>query len=539
MKRTCGCVTAMAVCLLAGLILPLSTMGDVVLAVPSTDLQMSGNTLMQTFGYGPDLDEVCSFSSGFNQSINQAVILDDSTEPWTTDSNVIMTPDEILLWGKNGSAFNQNGDPNVWGFSYNPANGRYYASIYRPLKDWTGSFCLPEQRIIAMFDANLPNGTGASVSNSGGNYLLTDPSATFITDGVSVGDRPTLALGAGLTAGTYSITEVISETTLRLDRNTGSSTGDVAYFLKLQPWVTLASIRTLFPAYYGADATIWPNNASAPGITPDGSTLYVRESKTSTVLGVSLLAPESISVFVSRQTLMDYVAAQVILGRLKPGTTNGFIDSNGTVADEIRVDTQGRVWIIESETDDILWTTDGTTLNTFLTSEEIYSHYQSLGLGITGVNENGLAIDQMGTVYWSDNTSPRAIYKAPACGGAENIRTVATNAEIVAAIGSSAGLMNFQIRGSQILFNEYSTDNVGAADMNTFDYGDYDGDVDADADDYNLLFPNCLAGPGVTTPPDICTSGVKEAFQWCDLDQDGDVDVHDYARFQVYSTGPL
>ncbi len=53
-----------------------------------------------------------------------------------------------------------------------------------------------------------------------------------------------------------------------------------------------------------------------------------------------------------------------------------------------------------------------------------------------------------------------------------------------------------------------------------------DGDVDLDDLDQ---FVDCLAGPGVATPPGECSS---EQFAQADIEDDGDVDLADFAVFQ-------
>jgi hypothetical protein len=75
---------------------------------------------------------------------------------------------------------------------------------------------------------------------------------------------------------------------------------------------------------------------------------------------------------------------------------------------------------------------------------------------------------------------------------------------------------------------------VYKVDMNTFDYGDFDGDFDVDLDDYGL-FEMCFNGPGVETPPSGCE---EEDFAIADLDRDLDVDLDDFRRFQMWHTGP-
>ncbi len=58
---------------------------------------------------------------------------------------------------------------------------------------------------------------------------------------------------------------------------------------------------------------------------------------------------------------------------------------------------------------------------------------------------------------------------------------------------------------------------------------DFDDDGDVDLDDYGL-FQDCLAGPGVETPPADCT---EDEFELADLDGDSDVDASDFAEFQT------
>jgi len=58
--------------------------------------------------------------------------------------------------------------------------------------------------------------------------------------------------------------------------------------------------------------------------------------------------------------------------------------------------------------------------------------------------------------------------------------------------------------------------------------GDLDYDADVDLDDH-AIFADCLAGPGVTIPPEGCTAA---QFSSSDLDDDLDVDLADFALFQ-------
>ena len=63
--------------------------------------------------------------------------------------------------------------------------------------------------------------------------------------------------------------------------------------------------------------------------------------------------------------------------------------------------------------------------------------------------------------------------------------------------------------------------------------GDLDEDGDVDLSDF-AAFSNCLAGPENATPPGGCT---PQAFDACDLDNDSDVDLDDFAAFSVNFTG--
>jgi hypothetical protein len=66
--------------------------------------------------------------------------------------------------------------------------------------------------------------------------------------------------------------------------------------------------------------------------------------------------------------------------------------------------------------------------------------------------------------------------------------------------------------------------------------GDFDEDGDVDLDDY-LVFANCMAGPDAVpspTQPYVTAQGCRHAF---DLDVDDDVDLADFAGFQMEFTG--
>lgn len=216
-------------------------------------------------------------------------------------------------------------------------------------------------------------------------------------------------------------------------------------------------------------------------------------------------------------------------------------NEGGVATAQVATDAAGRVWFSEGETDDLMWTDDGATLHTFLTSNEIQpvTHGFETSASSTGLQVMGLIVDPMGTVYWSDNGT-RCIWKAPACGGAENIRQLASADEIKAALGitsSPSGMNCFSLRGLELLTFQYvSTAVIYKVDLNTFEFGDFSEDLDTDSEDLGL-FVQALAGPEVTTPPAGCPALL---FARANLDQQGnDVDLADFARMQRFATGPL
>lgn len=224
-----------------------------------------------------------------------------------------------------------------------------------------------------------------------------------------------------------------------------------------------------------------------------------------------------------------------------PGEIGDF-DPNvaGPAAAQIAVSSDGRVFSSETQTDDIIWTSDGNTLHTFLSSNEIAAvtqGYSNNSAWSTGLQVLGLEVDRMGTVYWSDNRT-RAIWKAPACGGMENIRCLASNDELKTSLrlrGSPRGMSCFAIRGTELLtFNFVEGNFIYKVDLNTFDYGDFDGDVDVDISDLEM-FASVMLGPDEFIAP----TGQEELFLWSDLDLDGDVDVYDAAKLQCFATGEL
>jgi hypothetical protein len=148
-----------------------------------------------------------------------------------------------------------------------------------------------------------------------------------------------------------------------------------------------------------------------------------------------------------------------------------------------------------------------------------------------------MAMDKMGTIYIGDNQT-RSIWKMPACGGTENVICLAYKDDIQAALGLPSGPRGmdcFTIRGTELLTLNFVDGNfIYKVDLDTFDYGDFDGDIDNDGDDL-ALFAGVMQGPDVITPP----PGQEELFDWADLDEDVDVDLHDYYKMQQFATGSL
>ena len=60
--------------------------------------------------------------------------------------------------------------------------------------------------------------------------------------------------------------------------------------------------------------------------------------------------------------------------------------------------------------------------------------------------------------------------------------------------------------------------------------GDFNDDGEVDLADY-AIFTDCMAGPDVTTPPEGCSA---DQFSDTDLGNDGDVDLSDFGLFQGY-----
>ena len=78
------------------------------------------------------------------------------------------------------------------------------------------------------------------------------------------------------------------------------------------------------------------------------------------------------------------------------------------------------------------------------------------------------------------------------------------------------------------------TDDCGPTDSETAEVveaspasGDFDGDGDADLEDFDV-FSECLTGPG---------NGITEGCGCADVDGNGDIDLTDFAQFQALFTG--
>ncbi|HNO78579.1 MAG TPA: hypothetical protein PKN33_11015 [Phycisphaerae bacterium] len=66
--------------------------------------------------------------------------------------------------------------------------------------------------------------------------------------------------------------------------------------------------------------------------------------------------------------------------------------------------------------------------------------------------------------------------------------------------------------------------------------GDFDGDGDVDADDFEH-YADCLDGPDATPTPDLPDATDADCIQAFDQDDDNDVDLADFASFQAAFTG--
>lgn len=289
---------------------------------------------------------------------------------------------------------------------------------------------------------------------------------------------------------------------------------------------------------YAVDDANTPGNTLA--ITPPTASTWTLVELPATQLGVSTIGGlvwQSTSGAAQPRFYIDAIDLPYVYPA-PPGIAPFDPNSAGAPPAQLASDPAGRIWFTEDETDDLIWTTDGVTLHTFMTSNDFapIAFPEGRESTSTGLQVMGLTIDRMGTVYWSDNQT-KDIWKMPACGGIENLRCLATDDEIKAALylPSVRGMNCFTIRGTELLtFNFVDGNYIYKVDLDTFDYGDFDNDVDVDTADLNLL-ASVLQGPDVLTPP----PGLEALFTKADLNLDGDVDLADAARQQRHATGPL
>lgn len=674
-----------------------------------------GNDRLSCFAYNSLLDphEFLTTGYGAGKDLRWSRVLDDSVEPWEMEGEVLMQSGQMEFFARDGYA-SYSLSFNTWGMAFNPLDEKYFLGCISILRDpFAGGVRVESERDLIQLDPNLPNGiptypSGVTVSRDGGYLLIDDTlgsSNGFIASGVEVGDQLTLYpvhWSAEIFSETYTIIDVVSDDTLRLDKNplwpgSGTQVDNATYILMMQPWLTLKDFRDTIP-YFADHPNDGPKAHFKGGLSPDHLTYYVAEIITDNVLAVDTQQRGTFSAFVAKETLQDYVQAEIDSGRnftiypftdviydddlrsgwsdesvgvtvdlsttdpvwgdegesiaatfeeadavlwfhydldedevprdpshytnlefqIHGGTTGGqemtvqLNDATGTPGTPIAVpapsagtwthiripvsdfgvgtigdivwtntagaaqpqffldqvelvwvdplpdgvyeydvdeagpgpaqvdcDADGRVWFPESQSDDILWTTDGVTLNTFLYSYEMLDAYvaaEALDPAdysvSNGVQVMGLIVDPMGTVYWSDNQTD-SIWKAPADNPADHIVQLATKAEIQEALGltrSPRGMNNFTLRGMELLtFNYVDSNTVYKVDLNTQDYGDLDADFDADLADYGR-FQQCLGFDLVSDPEHGCRR--------CDLDHDEDVDLDDYTIFEPFVVGP-
>ncbi len=325
---------SLALLVLAGwLAMPASA--GVSVAIPKQYAYPANSYNLSALAWDPALDTFITAGYGNNNSIWWSHVLNDTTTPWEMEGDVRIDWFLFGIFARAGYPSNV-GTLSFWGVNFNPTNGKYYFEGIASLKGPSGSTRLATEPDITIYDPRLPDSlavvpTGVTLSNAGGIYSLVDasinpgtgqPRVNFITSGVQAGDRITLYpvdTWSAVTSDFYTVTQVVSATELRLDRDpvwAGQTTAtDVGYLLSLQPHVTLGTFRQVFP-YYATNVTTGPKTYTG-GLSPDGQTLYVAEATTGGVIAVSTTTHESFSVYVPQTTLYDYVQAQAATGRLK------------------------------------------------------------------------------------------------------------------------------------------------------------------------------------------------------------------------------
>jgi len=308
--------------------------GDVAIVIPHT--YTIGNNYFSCFDYNPlkDPDEFITTGYGSGKDIRWSHVLDDTVEPWSLAGGVLMNSSQIEFFCRDGYA-SYSLSYNAWGMKFNPLNEKYFIGCISNLRDpFSGGIRVETERDLILFDPDLPNGSpirpsGVTVSNSGGNYLLVDSqisgSSGFLQTGVCVGDQLTLYplfYTAEIYSGTYTITEIVNDNTVGLDRvplwaGSPSQSNDLPYILKMQPWLTLQTFRQNL-SYYAEDLTRGPKAHNPGGISPDRLTYYIGDITTGHVLAVDTQQRETFSVFVPQAQIASYVQSLVDSGRHFP-----------------------------------------------------------------------------------------------------------------------------------------------------------------------------------------------------------------------------
>ena len=133
---------------------------------------------------------------------------------------------------------------------------------------------LPTTQSIGTYNASSPN-NGATISNVASTYFLNASNATFITDGVSVGDTVNItAASAGADVGTWTVASVVSNQQISVTGLTTTATG-VSYYItraltKDQQAAAMASVATVYN-----DARTWVIQPDTVGVSVNGVVNYL------------------------------------------------------------------------------------------------------------------------------------------------------------------------------------------------------------------------------------------------------------------------
>ncbi|HUU83319.1 MAG TPA: hypothetical protein VM243_07430 [Phycisphaerae bacterium] len=331
MKRS---TTGMAA--VAGVVLAFGGLAHADVAVVIEHQYTIGNNNFSAFAYNPLVtpNEFMTTGYGFGKDLRWSQVLDDSVEPWDMDGGILMDSPQIEFFARDGFA-SFSLSYNAWGMNFNPLDQKYFIGCISILRDpANNNERVDAERDLIWFDPHLPNGgavqpSGVSVSNTGGVYSLVDSAlgagTGFVSSGVEVGHQLTLYplhYTAEINATTYTVTEIVSETELRLDKDPlwpGSPTqvDKVSYILTMQPWLTLKTFRQNLP-YFADDPDAGPKAHYKGGLSLDGTTLYIGETISDNMIAVDTQARETFSVFITKSTYEAYVQAQSDAGRLHP-----------------------------------------------------------------------------------------------------------------------------------------------------------------------------------------------------------------------------